>query len=101
VDQGETVGETDLSQDESSILDFPADILSLEASTKKGLISASEMERNNGEDLSLMPVDAFDGKDTSSLDTFKEPYLISEEKRSHYVRRCLETTDSQISSSVR
>ncbi|XP_015160891.1 uncharacterized protein [Solanum tuberosum] len=81
VDQGETVGETDLSQDESSILDFPADILSLEASTKKGLISASEMERNNGEDLALMPVDAFDGKDTSSLDTFKEPYLISEEKR--------------------
>ncbi|KAH0685080.1 hypothetical protein KY289_022832 [Solanum tuberosum] len=81
VDQGETVGETDLSQDESSILDFPADILSLEASTKKGLISASEMERNNGEDLALMPVDAFDGKVTSSLDTFKEPYLISEEKR--------------------
>ncbi|KAH0681304.1 hypothetical protein KY284_022389 [Solanum tuberosum] len=76
VDQGETVGETDLSQDESSILDFPADILSLEASTKKGLISASEMERNNGEDLALIPVD-----DTSSLDTFKEPYLISEEKR--------------------
>ncbi|XP_049390854.1 uncharacterized protein LOC125855205 [Solanum stenotomum] len=81
VDQGETVGETDLSQDESSILDFPADILSLEASTKKGLISASEMERNNGEDLALMPVDAFDGKDISSLDTFKEPYLITEEKR--------------------
>ena len=27
-------------------------------------------------------------------------FLISEEKRSHYVRRCLETTDSQISSSV-
>ncbi|KAL3339711.1 hypothetical protein AABB24_028361 [Solanum stoloniferum] len=81
VDQGETVGETDLSQDESSILDFPADILSLEASSKKGLISASEMERNNGEDLALMPVDAFDGKDISSLDTFKEPYLISEEKR--------------------
>ncbi|KAK6792105.1 hypothetical protein RDI58_011186 [Solanum bulbocastanum] len=81
VDQGETVGETDLSQDESSILYFPADILSLEASTKKGLISASEMERNNGEDLALMPVDAFDGKDISSLDTFKEPYLISEEKR--------------------
>lgn len=81
VDQGETVGETDLSQDESSILDFPVDILSLEASSKKGLISASEMERSNGEDLALMPLDAFDGKDISSLDTFKEPYLISEEKR--------------------
>lgn len=81
MDQGETVGETDLSQDESSILDFPVDILSLEASSKKGLISASEMERSNGEDLALMPLDAFDGKDISSLDTFKEPYLISEEKR--------------------
>lgn len=81
VDQGEAVGETDLSQDESRILDLPADILSLEASNHKGLISTSEMERNNGEDLALMPVDAFDCKDTSSLDTFKEPSLISEEKR--------------------
>ncbi|CAN4088547.1 unnamed protein product [Withania somnifera] len=81
VDQGEAVGDTDLSQDESRILDLPADISSLEASNQKGLISASEMERNNGEDLALMPVDAFDCKDISSLDTFKEPYLISEEKR--------------------
>ena len=28
-------------------------------------------------------------------------FLISEEKRSHYAGRCLETIDSQISSSVR
>ncbi|KAK4366838.1 hypothetical protein RND71_014718 [Anisodus tanguticus] len=81
VDQGEAVGETDLSQDESRILDLPADISSLEASNQKGLIPASEMERNNGEDLALMPVDAFDCKDISSLDTFKESSLISEEKR--------------------
>ncbi|KAM3200587.1 putative protein isoform X4 [Capsicum annuum] len=81
VDQGEGVGETDLSQDESRILNLPADILSLEASNQNGLISSSEMERNNGEDLAVMPVDSFDSKDISSLDTFKEPYLISEEKR--------------------
>ncbi|XP_059307984.1 uncharacterized protein LOC132059394 [Lycium ferocissimum] len=81
VDHGEALGETDLSQDESRILDLPADILSLEASNQKRLAPASEMERNNGEDLALMSVDGFDCKDISSLDTFKEPSLISEEKR--------------------
>ncbi|XP_009595340.1 uncharacterized protein [Nicotiana tomentosiformis] len=78
VDQGDAVGETDLLQDESRILDVSADVLSLEASNQKGLIPASEMERNNGEALALMPVDAFDSKNISALDTFEEPSLISE-----------------------
>ncbi|XP_075081105.1 uncharacterized protein LOC107825144 isoform X2 [Nicotiana tabacum] len=78
VDQGDAVGETDLLQDESRILDVSADVLSLEASNQKGLIPASEMERNNGEALALMPVDAFDSKNISALGTFEEPSLISE-----------------------
>ncbi|OIT05985.1 hypothetical protein A4A49_31582 [Nicotiana attenuata] len=78
VDQGDAVGETDLLQDESSILDVSADVFSLEASNQRGLIPASEMERNNGEALALMPVDAFDSKNVSALNTFEEPSLISE-----------------------
>ncbi|KAM7517827.1 hypothetical protein LguiB_016789 [Lonicera macranthoides] len=74
-----SLGEADLSQDDSELSILPANGLSLETSNQQGIpIPASEMESKNVENLALVPMDLDSKAHLDFENTSGPPVLVSE-----------------------